>query len=162
LAIHNVPVPEEDLDAVFQLLASRAKARETAADRSASEIDGGSDNATEQKKDAIWSEAMLRRVAKSEVVSTHVLSDIMDVLARDPNGSGAYTRPELVDLTNHEPGRVANTFTKLTPHFEKHYGTNVWPIVVENGQKMDPPRSALTYYWISPGVADRWRTIRGF
>ena len=73
------------------------------------------------------------RVAQGDTITTQVLTDIMDVIARDPRGSHEYNQQGLVEETEHSAGRVKATFTKLTPHFRKHYGTDWWPIMADTG-----------------------------
>lgn len=152
---YSVPIPAEDLDAVYQLLAERSRMRD--ADTSAPlrpDVAGRSD-----LKDEVWTEELLERIAKGDTISTQVLTDIMDVIARDPRGSGHYNRDELAQETSHSPGRLTATFTKLTPHFRKHYGTDAWPIVGESGANFEPAKSG-TFYWMSSTISDRWKRIR--
>lgn len=153
---HPVPIPTEDLEAVYELLAARARARNAITAGSALQVDVA-DRA--DAKDDVWTDEMLERIARGETISTQVLADIMDVLVRDPRGQHEYNREELVEETGHSAGRVTATFTKLTPHFRKHYGTDWWPVIGETGTHFDPPRPG-TYYWMTPAITERWKRIR--
>jgi hypothetical protein len=149
-----------DLEAVYQLLGERSRGR--TADASASGAHAALPanlNERSDAKDDVWTEDLLERIAQGDTISTQVLTDIMDVIARDPHGSHEYNREELVEETGHSAGRVTATFTKLTPHFRKHYGTEWWPIIGQSGASFDPVRQG-TYYWMAPAIADRWKRIR--
>jgi hypothetical protein len=112
-----------------------------------------------EAKDDVWTEERLARVAQGDTITTQVLTDIMDVLARDPRGTHEYNQEDLVEETGHPAGRVKNTFTKLTPHFRKHYDTNLWPVRGDSGASLTPARSGM-YYWMTPTITDRWKRIR--
>lgn len=158
--IYPVPVPAEDLDAVYQLLAERSRARSAASSASAPETplhEGGSERS--DAKDDVWTEEQLARLAQGDTITTQVLTDIMDVIARDPRGTHEYNQESLVEETGHSAGRVKATFTKLTPHFRKHYGTGWWPIMADSGASFKPARSGM-YYWMTPTITDRWKRIR--
>ena len=173
---HSVPVPAEDLEAVYQLLAERSRARSAVSSASASVsaaetpphegVSERSDAKDERSddlgaaKDAVWTEERLARVAQGDTIITQVLTDIMDVIARDPRGTREYNRKDLVEETGHSAGRVTNTFTKLTPHFRKHYETNLWPIWGDLGATLSPARSGIMYYWMTPLITERWKRIR--
>ena len=152
---HAVPVPAEDLEAVFLLLAYRARDRNAIANGALPEVPTDQT----QAKDDAWTDEMLERVARGDTISTQVLSDIMDVIVRDPRDAHAYNREELVEETGHSAGRITATFTKLTPHFRKHYGTDWWPVVVDSGASFDPQRPG-TYYSMTPALTERWKRIR--
>lgn len=166
---HSVPVPAEDLEAVYQLLAERSRARSAVSSASVSAaetpphegVSERSDAKDERSdaKDEVWTEERLARVAQGDTIITQVLTDIMDVIARDPRGTHEYNRKDLVEETGHSAGRVTNTFTKLTPHFRKHYETDWWPIVVDSGASLTPARSGA-HYWMTPAITDRWKRIR--
>ena len=167
--IHSVPVPAEDLEAVYQLLAERSRARSAVSSASASAaetpphegVSERSDAKDERSdaKDEVWTEERLARVAQGDTIITQVLTDIMDVIARDPRGTHEYNQEGLVEETGHSAGRVTNTFTKLTPHFRKHYETDWWPLVVDSGASLTPARSGA-HYWMTPAITDRWKRIR--
>lgn len=173
---HSVPVPAEDLEAVYQLLAERSQARSAVSSASASAADtppheGVSERSDAKEepadakdepadaKDEVWTEERLARVAQGDTIITQVLTDIMDVIARDPRGTREYNRKDLVDETGHSAGRITNTFTKLTRHFRKHYETDWWPIVVDSGASLKPARSGA-HYRMTPAITDRWKRIR--
>lgn len=164
---HSVPVPAEDLEAVYQLIAERSRARSAASSASAAEtpphegVPERSDAKDERSeaKDAMWTEEQLARIAQGDTITTQVLTDIMDVIARDPRGTHEYNQEDLVEETGHSAGRVKNTFTKLTPHFRKHYETTWWPINADSGASLTPARSGM-YYSMTPTITDRWKQIR--
>jgi hypothetical protein len=166
---HSVPVPTEDLEAVYELIAERSRARRAVSSASASGaitpthggVSEGSDAKDERSeaKDEVWTEERLARVAQGDTITTRVLTDIMDVIARDPRGTHEYNQECLVEETGHSAGRVKATFTKLTPHFRKHYGTDWWPIMADSGATFKPARSGM-YYWMTPTITDRWKRIR--
>ena len=138
---HPVPIPAEDLEAVYQLLAERSRARSAASSTSAAETplhEGVSERS--DAKDEVWTEERLARIAQGDTITTQVLTDIMDVIARDPRGTHEYNQEGLVEETGHSAGRVKSTFTKLTPHFRKHYETGWWPISGESGASFKPAR----------------------
>lgn len=151
-----VPIPTEDLEAVYQLLAERSRARGASPAEAPLEADVSERS---DAKDDVWTEEQLARIAQGDTISTQVLTDIMDVIARDPRGSHEYNREELVEETGNSAGRVTATFTKLTPHFRKHYGTDWWPVIGESGSSFTPPRSG-TYYWMTPTITERWKRVR--
>lgn len=158
---HSMPIPTEDLEAVYQLLAERSRARGSApASGTAAEAPNPAD-VTERSDatDDVWTDEQLARIAQADTISTQVLTDIMDVITHDPRGSREYNREELVEETGHSAGRVTATFTKLTPHFRKHYGTDRWPIIGESGANFKPPRSG-TYYSMTPTITERWKRVR--
>jgi len=166
---HSVPVPAEDLEEVYQLLAERSRARravlsapasaaETPPHEGVSERSDAKDEGSDAK-DVVWTEERLARVAQGDTITTQVLTDIMDVIARDPHGTHEYNQQDLVEETGHSAGRVTAMFTKLTPHFKKHYETHWWPISGDSGASLTPARSGM-YYWMTPTITDRWKRIR--
>lgn len=159
---HSVPVPAEDVEAVYQLIAERSRARSAVSSASASAAKTPPNEGVSERseaKDDVWTEERLARVAQGDTISTQVLTDIMDVIARDPRGTHEYNQEDLVEETGHSAGRVKNTFTKLTPHFRKHYDTKLWPIRGDSGASLTPARSGM-YYWMTPTITDRWKRIR--
>ncbi|WP_425839884.1 hypothetical protein [Microbacterium sp. PA5] len=150
----NVAVPVMDLDAVYALLADRARAR-----NSGSVLTKDVSERVEVKNDA-WTDEQLGKLAASNFLTIQHLAKILDVLATDPRGQQRYNRAELAEITGIVAGSVTAIFPKLSPHFRKHYGTDTWPFLGEDGASFTPARPG-TWYWMTPEVAERWKTVRG-
>lgn len=155
--IYSVPVPAADLEAVYELLASRVRqraSRNTARENTPPE---SSDIAkrTVLKNDT-WTKERLVQLSESKAVSIKVLAEIMDFLSQHTNKAEGFTRPEIAPHLSVNQGRFTIAFTKWSKHFEKNYGgIHTWPIVGETDND-----EGLTRYLLSPEIAEQWRTIR--
>jgi hypothetical protein len=88
-----------------------------------------------------------------------VLSEILDVIAKEP---GWYTQEQLATVTGRSLDQYRVVWSKLTPHFEKHYGNGLWPLIGFAGTQLTPPRqSSLIHFTTPPTIIERWKHVRG-
>jgi hypothetical protein len=154
-AFQYVPVPVEHLPAVFKLLANLSAGTVPAVS-----VENESDlpESVETKfraAEEVWTVELLSRLATSNFESTQALAEIMDVIATEP---GWYTQVELAVKTGRELGQYRIIWSKLSPHFAKHYGNDRWPIVGVGGIYLNPPKdSSLIHFGMSEELIRRWR-----
>ncbi|KQP01404.1 hypothetical protein [Leifsonia sp. Leaf264] len=146
-----VPVPNEQVPAVYRLLAELAatSARTGAGTETALRV-GSTDD---------WTDEQLQRLARGDATSTQALTDIMDFLSKHPGEW--FSQESLVEATGRTRGQLLVVWTKLTPHFEKHYNTAAWPLNAERGDLLTPPRPSTAHYSVTPARAEQWKRIRG-
>jgi hypothetical protein len=160
-AFQYVPVPNEHVSAVYQLLSSLAAGQPTVAAPRESDDSWQSDRiqAAFDRADEVWTEGQLARIAAGSYTSTVALSEILDVIAGNP---GWYTQNELAEITGRSLDQYRIVWSKLTPHFEKHYGTAVWPLIGFTGTQLTPPRqSTLIHFTTTTLIIERWKHVRG-
>lgn len=143
-----VPVPRQHVPAVYRLLAELTTYR--ARDGVVNEDGAGAAGE--------WTDDMLRKLASGETTSTQALTDILDVLAENPGTW--YSQDDLAESTGRSRGQLLVVWTKLTPHFAKHYGTSEWPVETASGGRLTPPRQNSVHYSVTPARAAQWRRIR--
>jgi hypothetical protein len=169
-----VPVPIEHLPAVYRLLsdlvtgtASAAQAAQAApaapvatpAASSTGSWQSDRIDATFAKADEAWTVPQLKQLAAGSYTSTEALSEILDVIALNPEW---YSQEQLAEATGRSLDQYRIVWSKLTPHFEKHYGTGLWPLIGFAGTQLTPPRqSSLIHFTTTPTIIERWKQVRG-
>jgi hypothetical protein len=147
-AFQYVPVPNDDLPAVYQLLAERGSARAVSAAPDEAPTD-----------DFHWSDQQLAKIAAGSTTTTQVLTEVMDLLAANPGVW--YSQDELAEATGRARTQLLVVWSKLGPHLSKHYGTTRWPIETRNGRNLTPPRAGSVHYSMTAEGATAWRRVRG-
>lgn len=150
-AFQYVPVPNEHLNAVYALLTKLAG--ETPATGTITETPATADGDV-----VFWTDERLRELAAGRWTTTQALTDVMDFLAKHPGDW--FTQEELVEATGRTKGQLGVVWTKIGPHFVKHFGANVWPIETNNGRYLNPARSAVIHYSVNATMAENWIRIR--
>lgn len=144
-AFTYVAVPIQHVPAVYTLLAELSAAEATAAERTAL---GG----------LRWNDDDLHRLARGEVKTTQIVSEIMDILADNPDVP--YAPTELADLTHRTPSQLSTLGTHISRHLAAHYKTTNWPFEAIEGKDMTPRRSGAIYYLLTGAQAEQWKRVR--
>ncbi|MEU5124704.1 hypothetical protein [Streptomyces mobaraensis] len=149
----SVPVPSQHVTRVYALLA------ELAGTTTAPSVGGSAAPLEDGEWPYVeWSPQDLRKLAEDPRESVRVVTDVLDILAKQPGGRVSYT--SLVELLDVDRKRLRGVLSAFTRVVHKHYGRRNWPMTWVEAPSDGAEFKSEFYYTVSETIAARWREVR--
>lgn len=143
-AFQYVPVPNEHVPAVYQLLSQLAM--------------GVTPTAGAAVSQSGWTDEALRRFAAGDTETTVIVSKVMDALGDRPDEW--LDLDELAELTGRDRNQLRRVWTHLSRHMRAQYDSAEWPLTMKWGTDFTPRRGPLAFYSLTAAEAEQWKRVR--